>query len=100
MYGDLKSIVDVMLVMSLCTLALMHLTRVNHFIPDDWKGETQVIAERVINRNQAELSLSNEDIVYENKSALTSSQADLYYDEVAESSTCCDSFVGVLDLLI
>ena len=72
-YGDLKSIVDVLIVFSLFTLALMHLTRVNHFIPDDWKGETQVIAERVINRNQAELSLSNEDIVYENKSALTSS---------------------------
>ena len=57
LYGDLKSIVDIMITSTFLTLAILHLTRANHFIPDSWKGETQVIAERLINRNQAELSL-------------------------------------------
>ena len=52
---DVKTLVEVIIMGVLGVLALLHLSRVNHFVPDSWKGQSQVIAERVLNRNSAEL---------------------------------------------
>ena len=77
---DMKTLIEAFIIGMLSVLALLHLSRVNHFIPDSWKGESQVIAERVMSRNSVELQLRQQDIVYENKCQLTV-ENDVYYEE-------------------
>ena len=45
---DMKTIIEAMIVGNLFVLAMFHLVRLNHFVPDSWKGEYQQIAQRVL----------------------------------------------------
>jgi len=41
---DVKTLLDALIIGSLFILAMFHLVRLSHFIPDSFKGEYQLIA--------------------------------------------------------
>lgn len=65
---DMKSLLDAVIVGLLFSVSILHMTRLNHLIPDSWRGQYQLMAQRVMERNEQELQLTNAntDIVYEN----------------------------------
>mmetsp|Transcript_3020 Transcript_3020/g.5098 ORF Transcript_3020/g.5098 Transcript_3020/m.5098 type:complete len:324 (+) Transcript_3020:23-994(+) len=73
-YADLyysfsvKTLIDALMVASLVLLATLHLVRLNHFIPESLKGEYQLIAKKIMDRNVEELHLYNSqaDTIYTN----------------------------------
>ena len=64
-----KILLDAFIVATLFLLAIFNLVRLNHFIPSSFRGEYQVIADRILDRNSQELQLQNQkgDLFYENK---------------------------------
>ena len=66
---DMKAILDALIVVALFTIGVLNLIRLNTYIPESYKGEYQLIAQRVLDRNQEELQINNQqlDIIYENK---------------------------------
>jgi hypothetical protein len=68
-YGDAlleaKTFIDVIMVAVLFMLGFFHLTRLNHLVPNTYRGEYQLMAQRVADRNE-DLNLKS-DSVYENQ---------------------------------
>lgn len=65
----MKHLIDLSIVLSLFILAVFNLMRLNHFVPNSMKGEYQLIADKVLDRNCQDLQLENSkgDIIFENK---------------------------------
>ena len=64
----MKSFLDALAVGILFFISILHMTRLNHLIPDSWRGQYQLMAQRVMEKNERELQLTNAntDIIYEN----------------------------------
>jgi len=66
---EMKSLIDALIVAVLFVISFFNLTRLNHLIPNSWRGQYQLMAQRVMDRNERELHLTsaNTDLVYENQ---------------------------------
>ena len=47
----MKSILDATIVGVLFAVSIMHMARLSNLIPDSWKGEYQLMAQKVMDRN-------------------------------------------------
>lgn len=102
---DGRTTFDAMLVCCLFFLALLNLTRLNHFVPDSWRGEYQLMAQRVMDRNAEELNLTNAqgDVIYENHVASACAEDQLEYyvaQQYRRKQSAIDSAFAVMDFLI
>lgn len=99
---DVKSLIDAVLVGLLFVISILHMTRLNHLIPDSWRGQYQLMAQRVMEKNERELQLTNAntDIVYEN---IASSPQDSELSDLLrfqDDQTLTDQIFTLLDILI
>ena len=71
-FSDLKSLFDALISFCLFINAMLHLTRLNHFMPESWKGDYQLIAQKVLENNAKDLHLQTlqSDIIYLNKTGM------------------------------
>lgn len=99
---EMKSLLDAVIVGVLFTIAFLHMTRLTHLIPDSWRGQYQLMAQRVMQRNEEELQLTNAatDIVYEN--AVTSpADSDISdFLTLQDDSGLMDTLFSILDFVI
>lgn len=95
---DPKMALDGVLTVFLFFTALLHLLRLNHYMPQSWIGDYQLIAQRVLDQNASLLHLQNmeADIVYENKCSL---DEDEYLPPEFEPGMC-DSIFTLFDFMV
>ena len=99
---DVKALLDALIVLLLFVVTIMHMTRLSHLIPNSWRGQYQVMAQRVMEKNEEELQLTNanSDLVYENHfvSAQESELSDLL--QFSDETGITDYFFTALDVAI
>ena len=88
---EAKHFIDAVMVATLFMLGFFHLTRLNHLVPDTYRGEYQLMAQKVADRNE-DLNLKS-DTVYENQIE----QAEL---EDEEEPSLVDKFFSFWDFLV
>ena len=93
-----KGFLECLITVLLFVQGILHLLRLSHYIPESFKGEYQLIAQKVLDRNQEELRLQNHrecarsDIIYENKYETE----EIYFQE----TTFFDQIFSLSDLVI
>ena len=95
-YGDAlleaKTFIDAIMVAVLFMLGFFHLTRLNHLVPNTYRGEYQLMVQKVADRNE-DLNLKS-DSVYENQIVSINDT-----EEEEELSTM-DKFFKLWDFLV
>ena len=95
-YGDVlfeaKSLIDASMVAVLFMLGFFHLTRLNHLVPNTYRGEYQLVAQKVADRNE-DLNLKS-DSVYENQLVSVNDIED------EEEPSSMDKFFKLWDFLV
>jgi hypothetical protein len=62
---EAKNLIDAFMVAVLFLMGFFHLTRLNYLVPNTYRGEYQLMAQKVVDRNE-DLNLKS-DSVYENQ---------------------------------
>ena len=93
---DMKNLIETILIGSMFVVAILHLVRLNHFLPNSYLGEYHVIAQRILDQNSQELQIENShsDVIYSNKL-----EDDDEYISLVEYSTL-DSVFAFFDFMI
>ena len=74
---DVKILLEALIIATTFTIGILHFTRLNHFMPNWFRGEYELIAERVLNRNAIDLNIdTGSDSVYENQIVPTDTEFD------------------------
>ena len=99
---DMKQLIDALIVGILFIISIMHMTRLNHLIPDSWRGQYQLMAQRVIEKNEEELQLTNAntDIVYENTLSSPSDPDLNEYLSFQDDYNIMETIFAIADFLI
>ena len=92
---EAKTLIDAFMVAVLFMLGFFHLTRLNHLVPSGYRGEYQLMAQKVVDRNGDDLQLKG-DSVYENQIVPASHE---FEDEDPELSLV-DKFFSYWDFLV
>lgn len=90
---EAKHFIDAAMVGILFMLGFFHLTRLNHLVPNTYRGEYQLMAQKVADRNE-DLNLKS-DSVYENQIEA----ADQEFEDEEETSLV-DKFFSMWDFLV
>ena len=65
---DIKTLIEACIIYTTFAIGIMHFTRLNHFMPNWFRGEYELIAEKVLDNNAIDLNIErSSDSVYENQ---------------------------------
>lgn len=91
---DAKTSIDAFMVGVLFMMGFFHLTRLNHLVPNTYRGEYQLMAQKVVDRNE-DLDLKS-DSVYENQIV----SANHEFEDEEQEQSLVDKFFSVWDFLV